>query len=132
MADTLSNGRVLRDISRSEFAPRHSERIAAARAVAERAARRNTLVWAGSGVQLYGGLTRVAAGGGARRDFTTDDFRSAGQAMDDNVYTFNLLGRANVAVYPLDARHGANTSFAAKWPRCPSESTEDWKPSMWP
>jgi hypothetical protein len=57
-------------------------------------------------------LTPVAAGGGSRRDFTTVDFRSAGQAIDDNVYTFNLLGQANVAAYPLDARHGANTSFA--------------------
>src|SRR5262249_60575573 len=30
----------------------------------------------------------------------------------ENAYTFNMLSRANVAVYPLDARHGANTSFA--------------------
>ncbi|MGB7844366.1 MAG: VWA domain-containing protein [Candidatus Acidiferrum sp.] len=73
---------------------------------------RKTLVWAGSGVQLYGGITRVAAGSGPRRDYSRIDFRSAGQAMDANAYTFNLLSAANVAVYPLDARHGANTSFA--------------------
>jgi VWFA-related protein len=73
---------------------------------------RKTLVWAGSGVQLYGGLTRVAAGHGPRRDYSTFDVRSASQAVDENAYTFNMLGRANVAVYPLDARHGANTSFA--------------------
>jgi VWFA-related protein len=73
---------------------------------------RKTLVWAGSGVQLYGGLTRVAAGHGPRRDYSTFDVRSAAQAVDENAYTFNMLGRANVAVYPLDARHGANTSFA--------------------
>jgi VWFA-related protein len=73
---------------------------------------RKTLVWAGSGVQLYGGLTRVAAGHGPRRDYSTFDVRSAAQAADENAYTFNMLGRANVAVYPLDARHGANTSFA--------------------
>jgi VWFA-related protein len=32
---------------------------------------RKTLVWAGSGVQLYGGVTRVAAGNGPRRDYAT-------------------------------------------------------------
>jgi VWFA-related protein len=32
--------------------------------------------------------------------------------MDENSYTFSLLNAANVAVYPLDARHGANTTFA--------------------
>jgi VWFA-related protein len=73
---------------------------------------RKTLVWAGSGVQLYGGLTRVMAGHGPRRDYSTTDYSNAAQAMDENAYTFNMLSRANVAVYPLDARHGANTSFA--------------------
>jgi hypothetical protein len=73
---------------------------------------RRTLVWAGLGVQLYGGLTRVMAGHGPRRDFSTTDSSNAAQAMDENAYTFNMLSRANVAVYPLDARHGANTSFA--------------------
>jgi len=73
---------------------------------------RKTLVWAGSGVQLYGGLTRVMAGRGPRRDYSTTDYSNAAQAMDENAYTFNMLSRANVAVYPMDARHGANTSFA--------------------
>jgi VWFA-related protein len=74
---------------------------------------RKTLVWAGSGVQLYGGMTRVAAGSSPRRDYSRFDFRLTGQATDENAYTFNLLSSANVAVYPLDARHGANTSFTS-------------------
>jgi VWFA-related protein len=73
---------------------------------------RKTLIWAGSGVQLYGGLTRVLAGSGPKRNYSTIDYRNAAQASEENTYTFNMLSRANVAVYPLDARHGANTSFA--------------------
>jgi len=45
-------------------------------------------------------------------DYTTFDTRYAGQAADANYYTFRVLSAANVAVYPVDARHGANTSFA--------------------
>src|SRR5262249_52981562 len=53
---------------------------------------RKTLIWAGSGVQLYGG---------SGRNYAKIDFRSVGQAMDENTNTFNQLSAANVAVYPL-------------------------------
>ena len=73
---------------------------------------RKTLVWAGSGIQWFGGMTRTMVGFGRNSDYATFDTRYAGQAADANYYTFRVLSAANVAVYPLDARHGANTSFA--------------------
>lgn len=72
---------------------------------------RKTLVWAGSGVQWSGGLMRMM-GTSMRTDYYSSmDTRNLNEAVDANVYTFKLLSAANVAVYPLDARHGANTSF---------------------
>jgi len=73
---------------------------------------RKTLVWAGSGIQWFGGMTRTMVGFARTMDYTTFDTRYAGQAADANYYTFRVLSAANVAVYPVDARHGANTSFA--------------------
>ena len=74
---------------------------------------RKTLVWAGSGILWFGGVTRVMTGFGRTNDYSTFNIDAgANQAMDENAYTFRLLSAANVAVYPLDARHGANTSFA--------------------
>lgn len=73
---------------------------------------RKTLVWAGSGIQWSGGLMRMM-GTSMRQDYySTVDTRNLSEAVDANVYTFKLLSAANVAVYPLDARHGANTSYA--------------------
>jgi VWFA-related protein len=73
---------------------------------------RKTLVWASSGVQIFGGMNRMFGTG-------LKDLRGAGTAnlagvaemIDQNMYTFFLLSLANIAVYPLDARHGSNPSF---------------------
>jgi hypothetical protein len=76
---------------------------------------RKTLVWAGSGVQWFGGMTRVMAGFrdiSPLKDYNTVDLREGNQNLDANMHTLQLLSAANVSVYPLDARHGANTSFA--------------------
>jgi VWFA-related protein len=72
---------------------------------------RKTLVWAGSGIQWSGGMMRMM-GAGRTGDYTSIDTRYSSEGADANTYTFKLLSAANVAVYPLDARHGANTSFA--------------------
>jgi VWFA-related protein len=74
---------------------------------------RKTLVWASSGIQALGGVSRLFSG--ARGLFSSSSFYigNAGEAFDQNAYLFNLLSSANIAVYPLDARHGANTSFAS-------------------
>src|SRR5262249_9732929 len=63
---------------------------------------RKTLIWAGSAVQLYGGMNRVVAGNGPQRNYSTVDFQNISQATEENAYTFMLLAAANVAVYPLD------------------------------
>lgn len=72
---------------------------------------RKTLVWAGSGVQWAGGITRMTSGIQSK-DYASFDTRYANQNIDANMHTLELLSAANVSVYPLDARHGANTSFA--------------------
>lgn len=76
---------------------------------------RKTLIWAGSGIQWSGGMVRMTGWGiGASPvDSNKIDTRYSSEAADTNMYTFKLLSAANVAVYPLDARHGANTSYAA-------------------
>lgn len=76
---------------------------------------RKTLVWAGSGTQIFGGAGRMLSKFRTRRQLefrTSVDFSGAGEATPQNVYTYNLLNSANIAVYPLDARHGSNVSFA--------------------
>jgi VWFA-related protein len=72
---------------------------------------RKTLVWASSGVPIFGNTSRVATGSFRTQPATTINQSGVNQAMDENAYTFKILSAANVAVYPLDARHGANTSF---------------------
>jgi VWFA-related protein len=76
---------------------------------------RKSLVWAGSGIQWSGGMMRmmgVGMGSGSMGDYSRLDTTYNSEAVDANMYTFKLLSAANVAVYPLDARHGANTSYA--------------------
>jgi len=73
---------------------------------------RKTLIWAGSGIQWVGGMTRVMVGNVQSNDYSSYDQRRVSQALDANFYTFRVLTQANVAVYPLDARHNPNTSFA--------------------
>jgi hypothetical protein len=73
---------------------------------------RKTLVWAGSGIQWIGGMARIMAGSVQSKDYSSVDMRSVSQAVDANLYTFRVLTEANVAVYPIDARHNPNTSFA--------------------
>ncbi len=73
---------------------------------------RKTLVWASSGTLLFGGMSRMFTGAKDLRGGASFNIGKIGQAVDQNAYTFNMLSSANVAVYPLDARHGANTSFA--------------------
>lgn len=72
---------------------------------------RKTLVWASSGTQLFGGMSRMFAGRKDLRGGASTDLGRVSETLDQNAYTFNLLNLANVAVYPLDARHGSNTSF---------------------
>lgn len=73
---------------------------------------RKTLVWASSGTQIFGGMSRMFNGTPDPRGGASTNLGAVTEALDQNAYTFNLLNLANVAVYPLDARHGANTSFA--------------------
>jgi VWFA-related protein len=73
---------------------------------------RKTLIWASSGTQLFGGMSRMFHGSKDPRGGASTDLTRVGETLDQNAYTFNLLNSANVAVYPLDARHGSNTSFA--------------------
>lgn len=73
---------------------------------------RKTLVWASSGTQLFGGMSRMFHGRKDLRGGASTDLTRVSETLDQNAYTFNLLNLANVAVYPLDARHGYNTSFA--------------------
>ncbi len=76
---------------------------------------RKSVIWASSGIQFLGGIARVAGGFGSqspRNDYSTFNTQRVVQSMDENVRALQLLSAANVAVYPLDARHGANTSFA--------------------
>lgn len=73
---------------------------------------RKTLVWASSGTLLFGGMSRMFTGSKDLRGGASFNIGKIGEAVDQNAYTFNMLGSANVAVYPLDARHGSNTSFA--------------------
>jgi hypothetical protein len=68
---------------------------------------RKTLVWASGGMQVLGGIYQRRGGVNSVRDFA-----GASEAADQNAYTYEILNSANIAVYPLDARHGANTSFA--------------------
>jgi len=72
---------------------------------------RKTLVWASSGTQLFGGMSRMFAGRKDLRGGASTDLTRVGETLDQNAYTFNLLNLANIAVYPLDARHGSNISF---------------------
>ena len=88
---------------------------------------RKTLVWAGSGIPYTGGMHRMMYGGtsmAAREGgsmgtlqqpatYTTFNPQIANESMDDNMRTLQLLNSASVSVYPLDARHNPNTSFAA-------------------
>ncbi len=73
---------------------------------------RKTLVWASSGTLLFGGMSRMFTGAKDLRGGGTINIGKIGEAVDRNAYTFNVLSSANLAVYPLDARHGANASFA--------------------
>jgi VWFA-related protein len=73
---------------------------------------RKTLVWASSGIQILGGINRMFQGMSDLRGGASIFLGGTGEALDQNAYTFSLLNSANIAVYPLDARHGANTSFA--------------------
>jgi VWFA-related protein len=73
---------------------------------------RKTVVWASSGTLLFGGMSRMFSGAKDLRGGASFNISKIGQAVDQNAHTFNVLSSANVAVYPLDARHGANTSFA--------------------
>ncbi len=73
---------------------------------------RKTLVWASSGTQIFGGMNRMFTGRRDPRGGASTNMDKIGEALDQNAYTFNLLNMANIAVYPLDARHGSNTSFA--------------------
>lgn len=73
---------------------------------------RKTVVWASSGTLLFGGMSRMFTGAKDLRGGASFNIGKIGEAVDQNAYTFNMLSSANVAVYPLDARHGANTSFA--------------------
>jgi len=73
---------------------------------------RKTLVWASSGIEILGGMNRMFRGMSDARGGASIFMGSGGSALDQNAYTFSLLNSANVAVYPLDARHGSNTSFA--------------------
>ena len=76
---------------------------------------RKTLVWAGSGIQWFGGMTRVVSGfrdTGPLKEYNSFDIREGNQNLDANMHALQLLSAANVSVYPLDARHNSNTSFA--------------------
>lgn len=73
---------------------------------------RKTLVWAGSGIQWAGGMTRMMVGNVRSMDYNAWNVQDVNQNLDANMHTLQLLAAANVSVYPLDARHGANTSFA--------------------
>jgi VWFA-related protein len=73
---------------------------------------RKTLVWASSGTQIFGGMSRMFAGSKDPRGGASTDMTRVGETLDQYAHTFNLLNLANVAVYPLDARHGSNISFA--------------------
>ncbi len=73
---------------------------------------RKTLVWASSGIQMLGGMGRMFNGSADLRGGSSLYLAGVGQALDQVAYTFSMLGAANIAVYPLDARHGSNTSFA--------------------
>ena len=72
---------------------------------------RKTLVWASSGIQIFGGMNRMFIGTKDPRGGATTYLAGVSEAMDQNAYTFLLLSLANIAVYPLDARHGSNPSF---------------------
>lgn len=74
---------------------------------------RKVLIWAGSGFPWTGGMTRVMYGppAGPASDFSTYNPQFANQSMDANVRALEVLNAANISVYPLDARHGANTSY---------------------
>jgi len=73
---------------------------------------RKTLVWASSGAMVLGGMGRLFAGLRGQRGGGSFNLGGVGEAQDQAAYTYNVLSSANIAVYPLDARHGANTSFA--------------------
>jgi VWFA-related protein len=73
---------------------------------------RKTLIWASSGIEILGGISRMFRGMSDARGGASIYSGTAGGALDQNAYTFSLLNSANIAVYPLDARHGSNTSFA--------------------
>ncbi len=73
---------------------------------------RKTLVWASSGIQMLGGVGRMFNGSADLRGGGTLYMAGVGQALDQIDYTFSVLSSSNIAVYPLDARHGSNTSFA--------------------
>lgn len=64
---------------------------------------RKTLLWVGSGIKFLDStlLTREIIP------------RNAGEALDQNAYTWKLLNDANVAVYPIDTRRTVNTAFEA-------------------
>jgi len=72
---------------------------------------RKTLVWASSGIQIFGGMNRMFTGEKDLRGGASTSLAGVGEAIDQNAYTFLLLNQANIAVYPLDARHGSNPSF---------------------
>jgi VWFA-related protein len=66
---------------------------------------RKTLLWAGSGYELFGGLQQVKG--------ITDLVQGGdvGGSLDQNIYTWKLLNDANVAVYPIDTRRTVNTAY---------------------
>jgi len=72
---------------------------------------RKTLVWASSGIQMLGGMGRMFAGMKDLRGGATANLATVAEALDQNAYTYYLLSLANIAVYPLDARHGSNYSY---------------------
>ncbi len=77
---------------------------------------RKTLIWATSGITALGGMARLFSGaspefGGSEFSPTGTNSARVSAALEENMRTFQLLSAAGVAVYPLDARHGANTLF---------------------
>ena len=67
---------------------------------------RKSLVWASSGYP-FSGIVKQSRGG------VTYDFSQLSEAMSLDAYTTQLLGSANIAMYPVDARGMTNTAWDA-------------------
>lgn len=66
---------------------------------------RKTLIWAGSGFPFMNAISVDSKG---QRNMSMD---RAGTTLDQQMYTWQLLNDANVAVYPIDTRRIVNTAF---------------------